>query len=114
MSTVNPIEVILRPKSAVRQNHFVNGVNHSNLTKIAFSDKKITNAFSLLINARSMRSNGNTIRYQIEDKKPEIVAITETWNTGDDGDFFRKPGAIPYAIPEMPYLKTLFKFSAIT
>ena len=87
LSIIHPIEVISKSRLADCPNKHRNGVNHGNLSKIVCSDRKLTEAVSLLINARTIRSNGQTIRHQIEHKKPAIAAITEIWNTVDDGDF---------------------------
>ena len=42
----------------------------------------------MLVNARSIRSNGTLIRDHIENRKPSIIGLTETWNKNEDGDFF--------------------------
>ena len=39
------------------------------------------------MNARSIRSNGSLIRDHIENRKPSIIGLTETWNKNEDGDF---------------------------
>ena len=41
----------------------------------------------MLLNARSIRSNGALIKDNIENTKPSIIGMTETWNRNDDGDF---------------------------
>ena len=87
LSTIHPIQVVSKQGPADDPFKHQNGVNHSNLSKLTLTNRNRTDVSSLLINARSIRSNGHTIRHQIEHKKPEIVAITETWNTTDDGDF---------------------------
>ena len=78
VSTISPIEVIVKPRSAVYPCKHQNGVNHNNLSKITVSSTDSTDVISFLINARSIRANGQAIRHQIEHKKPAIVAITET------------------------------------
>ena len=95
LSIIHPIEVISKSRSADCSYKHQNGVNHGNLSKIVCSDRKPTEAVSLLINARSIRSNGQTIRHHIEHKKPAIAALTETWNTVNNGYFLFADMTLP-------------------
>ena len=50
------------------------------LLHIAFSVK------AAVLNVHSVRNKGDTIKDYIADNKLEIVALTETWLSNDDGD----------------------------
>ena len=62
-------------------------INQNNLIKVPLSCATPKGFHSLLINARSIRSNGHIIRDQVEQYLPTIVALTETWSKNDDKDF---------------------------
>ena len=65
------------------------GVNSTNLVKPDIHFEPSPSSTIVLLNARSIKANTDSIFECIDCTKPEIIAITETWLKPDD-DFFLK------------------------
>ena len=105
LSTISPIDVISKQRSADRSTKHQNGVNYRNLVKIECNisekDKPKTLKFGV-VNARSVCNKVDIISDIIYSEKLDILAICETWITDESKHILDQIRPSDYTVLHIP------------